>query len=66
MQNINPQYLLDAKGRKSQVVLTVREYKRLVAELEDLRDCKAMDAVAHERRYSLESVIREREARKKR
>lgn len=65
MFNINPEYLLDAKGRKSKVVLTIREYRRIMAELEDAADCRAMDAVAHEKSIPWEEVKGEIEARRK-
>ncbi|KPL11103.1 hypothetical protein AMJ85_04545 [candidate division BRC1 bacterium SM23_51] len=40
---IHPQFLLDSKGQKKSVLLTVADYERLLRHLEDLEDALALD-----------------------
>ncbi|RKU23059.1 hypothetical protein C6500_02800 [Candidatus Poribacteria bacterium] len=44
MLNINPQYLVDDKGQKTSVLLSIKEYQHLMQCLEDLEDILEMDA----------------------
>ena len=44
MLNINPKYLVNTKGRKTAVVLSMKEYRLLIEYLEDLEDTLEMDA----------------------
>ena len=44
MLNINPQYLVDDKGEKTAVCLSIKEYRLLMQRLEDLEDMLEMDA----------------------
>ena len=44
MLNINPQYLIDDKGQKTSVLLSIKEYRHLMQCLEDLEDILEMDA----------------------
>ena len=44
MLNINPKYLVNTKGRKTAVVLSMKEYRLLIEYLEDLEDILEMDA----------------------
>ena len=44
MLNINPQYLVDDKGEKTAVFLSIKEYWLLMQRLEDLEDILEMDA----------------------
>lgn len=44
MRNINPQYLIDDKGQKTSVLLSIQEYQHLMQCLEDLEDILEMDA----------------------
>ena len=44
MLNINPQYLVDDKGQKTSVLLSIKEYQHLMLCLEDLEDILEMDA----------------------
>ena len=44
MLNINPKYLVNTKGRKTAVVLSMKEYRLLIEHLEDLEDILEMDA----------------------
>lgn len=43
MLNINPQYLIDDKGQKTSVLLSIKEYQHLMQRLEDLEDMLEMD-----------------------
>lgn len=40
---LNPQFVVDAKGQKKSVLLSVTEYERLLKRLEDLEDALALD-----------------------
>ena len=51
----NPQYLLDASGKKAFVVLTAEEYEEL---LEDLHDLAVMAERRNEPRLSMEEFER--------
>ena len=46
MLNINPQYLVDDKGEKTGVLLSIKEYQMLMQRLEDLEDMVEMDIAA--------------------
>ena len=43
MLNLNPKYLVNTKGRKTAVVLSMKEYRLLIERLEDLEDILEMD-----------------------
>ena len=45
MLKINPQYLVNDKGEKTNVLLPINEYQLLIQRLEDLEDSLEMDAV---------------------
>ncbi len=38
--NNAPQYITDDKGKKLSVVLSIKEYKKMVEELEELEDIR--------------------------
>lgn len=42
-QLANPQFVVDAKGKKKSVVLSVADYQRLLQHLEDIEDALALD-----------------------
>ena len=44
MLDINSQYLVDDKGQKTSVLLSIKEYQPLMQCLEDLEDILEMDA----------------------
>ena len=44
MLNIKPKYLVNNNGRKTAVVLSMKEYRLLMEHLEDLEDILEMDA----------------------
>lgn len=43
MLAIHPQYVKDANGKKSLVVLTAKEFDRLMEELDDMEDVRLYD-----------------------
>ncbi len=43
MLNVNPRYLVNAKGRKTAVVLSMKEYRLMIEHIEDLEDTLEMD-----------------------
>lgn len=44
MLKINPQYLVDDKGEKTAVLLTIKEFQLNMQRLEDLEDISEMNA----------------------
>ena len=43
MLNVKPKYLVNERGRKTSVVLSMKDYQRLLQRLEDLEDALALD-----------------------
>lgn len=43
MRKINPQYLKNANGKESMVVLSVKDFKAIIEELEDMEDVRLYD-----------------------
>lgn len=43
MLSVNPQYIKDANGNESLVILTAKEFNTIMEELEDLEDIKLYD-----------------------
>ena len=43
MLDINPKYLVSEKGRKTAVVLSMKDYRSLMQRLEDLEDALDLD-----------------------
>ena len=43
MLNIKPKYVVDEKGRKTAVVLSIKDYYALMQRLEDLEDALDLD-----------------------
>lgn len=48
MLTIHPQYIKDANGEKSLVILPAKEFDSLMEELEDLEDIKLYDEAKEE------------------
>ncbi len=48
MLTVNPQYIKDANGKKSLVVLSIQEFDYLIKELEELEDIKLYDEAKKE------------------
>ncbi len=62
MIKINPQFVYEEEGKKRGVLLKMRVFDRVVANLEDLYDYKMVVERAHEideKTYSLEEVMKE-------
>lgn len=59
MFTVNPRFLVNAKGRKTAVVLSMKEYRLLIEHIEDLEDTLEMDvAVRIETEFQDYSEIR--------
>ena len=43
MLNIKPKYVVDKKGRKTAIVLSIKDYRALMQRLEDLEDALDLD-----------------------
>jgi hypothetical protein len=43
MQTINPQYIIDKKGNRISVVISVNEFETIIEELEKLEDIRLYD-----------------------
>ena len=43
MLKIHPQYLKDANGKESLVVLSVKDFRAIIEELEDMEDIRLYD-----------------------
>ncbi len=43
------QYITDGKGKKTAVILDIKEYERIIRALEELKDKKAFLSVVHEK-----------------
>lgn len=63
----SPQYITDNKGKKMSVVLSMKEYKRILEDLEEFEDIKLYDAVKarNEETITLEEYIAKRKKSKK-
>ena len=59
MFTVNPRFLVNAKGRRTAVVLSMKEYRLLIEHIEDLEDTLEMDvAVRTETEFQDYSEIR--------
>jgi PHD/YefM family antitoxin component YafN of YafNO toxin-antitoxin module len=63
----SPQYITDKKGKKVSVVLSLKDYKKILEDLEEFEDIKLYDAVKarNEDTISLEDYIAKRKKPKK-
>jgi len=43
MLTVNPQYITDSTGKKISVVLSIKEFKTIMEELEELEDVRLYD-----------------------
>lgn len=43
MISINPQFITDSKGKKTSVLLTIKEFNAILEQLEELEDIKLYD-----------------------
>jgi hypothetical protein len=53
---MNPQFLVDAQGRKTAVVLPIEEFRALVSYVEDLEDRHLIEARKSEPDISIASL----------
>ena len=44
MINLKERYVVDEKGNRVEVILTIEDYRKLLAELEELESIRAYDA----------------------
>lgn len=60
------QYVTDTKGRKKGVFLTIKEYNRMIEELEDLDDVRLYDQAKarNEKSIPFEEYLTKRKKRK--
>ena len=67
MTLINENFVTDAKGKKIAVLLPIKDYKKIMEELEELEDIKAYDkAMSRKQEFiPLEKAIKEVEATRK-
>jgi len=64
---LNESFVVDAKGRKVSVLLPIKDYQRLLEELEELQDIKAYDKATKGKQefIPLEKALKEIEATRK-
>ncbi len=48
MTTLNPQYITDKNGKKTAVILKIKEYQRILEELEDEADIRLYDEAKKE------------------
>ncbi len=53
MRHNPPQYITDVKGKKISVVLPMKDYNRMVEELEELADIRMYDEVKAKKEESI-------------
>ena len=64
---LNEHFVIDAKGKKVSVLLPIKEYKKLLDDLEELEDIKAYDNAANRKQefIPLDKALKEIEATRK-
>ncbi len=64
---LNENFVVDAKGKKVSVLLPIKDYQKLLDELEELEDIKAYDnATKHKQEFiPLDKALKEIEATRK-
>ena len=62
MKHQSPQYITDVNGKKLSVILPVKDYERMLEELEDQEDVRAYDEVKSRNEESIpfEQYLKER------
>ena len=63
---ITPQFITDHKGKKISVVLSMKDYQKLIEKLEDLEDVRLYDEVKARSEESIpfDEYVKQREKRK--
>jgi PHD/YefM family antitoxin component YafN of YafNO toxin-antitoxin module len=64
---LNESFVVDAKGRKVSVLLPIKDYQKLLEELEELEDIKAYDKATNRKQefIPLDKALKEIEAGRK-
>ena len=64
---LNENFVVDAKGKKVSVLLPIKDYQKLLQELEELDDIKAYDKATNRKQefIPLDKAIKEIEATRK-
>lgn len=66
MINIKPQFITDSTGKKTSVVLSMKDFKAIVEELEELEDIKLYDEAKKGKQEFIDADEAFREIEKKR
>lgn len=66
MINIQPQYITDSAGKKTSVVLSMKDFKAIIEELEELEDIKLYDEAKKVKQEFIDADEAFREIEKKR
>lgn len=68
MLAVNPQYITDNNGRKISAVISMKEFKTIMEELEELEDIKQYDKVKklNEPSIAIDDAFKMIEAKRKR
>ncbi len=63
--SINPKFITNLKGQKTGVILSMKEYEKILYELEDIQDIKLYDKIKskNEKKISLEEYINKKNAK---
>jgi len=61
LPKVKPRYLVDENGRRVSVILDIKEYEKLLADLEELQDIRAYDEAmaSSEEAIPLEQALEE-------
>ncbi len=64
---LNESFVVDAKGKKVSVLLPIKDYQKLLEELEELEDIKAYDKATNRKQefIPLDKALKEIEATRK-
>lgn len=62
MNQIHPQYVVDAEGKAQSVLLTISEFEELIECVQDVLDLQEIEQLRSEPRVSWEQVKADREA----
>ncbi len=64
---LNESFVVDAKGKKVSVLLPIKDYQKLLEELEELEDIKAYDNATNRKQefIPLDKALKEIEATRK-
>ena len=67
MTSIKEQYVVDEKGKRRGVLIGMKEYRRILAELEELESIRAYDAAkaSKEEAIPFEQAVKEIERKRK-